>query len=281
MDETNCQQRGYLREDYRLFHLRDELGREVDSHYHEFHKLVFFRSGRVSYSVDGRLSDLQEGDIVLVPMGSMHRVSADPGVPYERVIVYLSPDFIRRCSTPECGLDRAFSVCRERGRHVLRPERETARALWVTMERLERALAEDSFGAKLLSDSLICQLLISLARQAMAQDDHLAPVHSGDSKAVDILHYINDHLTESISIDALAERFFLSKYHMMRSFRAETGFTIHAYITEKRLLAAREMIFAGKSAADACYDCGYRDYSAFSRAFKKQFGFSPRGGRRP
>ena len=64
MDENASQQRGYLREDYRVFHLRDELGREVDSHYHEFHKLVFFRSGRVSYSVDGRASELQDGDIV-------------------------------------------------------------------------------------------------------------------------------------------------------------------------------------------------------------------------
>lgn len=281
MEETNYRQRGYLREPYRLFHLRDELGREVDSHYHEFHKLVFFRAGRVSYSVDGRSSDLQAGDIVLVPMGSVHRVSADPGTAYERVIVYLSPEFVRRCSTPECELDRAFTICRERGRHVLRPGHETLRALWNAMERLEQSLASDDFGAHLLSDSLLTALLIELARQAMAQDELLAPARCGDSKAIDILHYINEHLTEDISIDHLAERFFISKYHMMRSFRTETGFTIHAYITEKRLLAAREMIFAGKSASDACYDCGWHDYSAFSRAFKKQFGFSPRGGRRP
>lgn len=281
MDENNYRQRGYLREDYRLFHLRDELGREVEGHYHEFYKLVFFRCGRVSYSVDGRQSDLQTGDIVLVPMGSVHRVTADSGVAYERVIVYLSPQFVRRMSTPQCDLDRCFSVCRERGRHVLRPEREAMRSLWNTMERLERAIAEEDFGAKLLSDSLLTELLIALARQAAAQEDRLAPAHSGDSKAIALLHYINEHLAEDISIDALAERFFISKYHMMRLFRAETGFTIHAYITEKRLLAAREMIFSGKSAADACYDCGYRDYSAFSRAFKKQFGFSPRGGRQP
>lgn len=281
MDENASQQRGYLREDYRVFHLRDELGREVDSHYHEFHKLVFFRSGRVSYSVDGRASELQDGDIVLVPMGSVHRVTADPGAVYERVIVYLSPDFIRRASTPDCALDRCFTACREAGRHVLRPERGVMRGLWRVMERLEQSANSGEFGAALLSDSLLTELLIELARQVMAQGGRLAPVQSADSKAVGILHYLNEHLTEDVSIDALAERFFISKYHMMRSFRAETGFTIHAYVTEKRLLAAREMIFAGKSAADACYDCGYRDYSAFSRAFKKQFGFSPRGGRRP
>lgn len=281
MDEANIRQRGYLREDYRLFHLRDNFGHEVDSHYHEFHKLVFFRAGHVSYAVDGRLSDLQEGDIVLVPLGSVHRVAVEPGAVYERVILYLSPDFVRRCSTRDCGLDRAFWASYERGRHVLRPEHEAARALWDTMECLEIAMAEEGFGAKMLCDSIVTQLLIALARQTMEPDSHLAPVHGGDSKAVDILHYINEHLAENISIDALAERFFISKYHMMRSFRAETGFTIHAYITEQRLLTAREMILDGKSAADACYDCGYRDYSAFSRAFKKQFGFSPRAGRRP
>lgn len=281
MDETGYRQRGYLREDYRIFHLRDALGREVDSHYHEFHKLVFFRSGHVSYAVDGRSSELQDGDIVLVPMGSVHRVTADPDAVYERVIVYLSPDFIRRVSTPDCPLDRCFTASREAGRHVLRPERETLRLLWRIMERLEDCTRSTQFGAALLGDSLMTELLIELARPVLAQGDRLAPVQNADSKAIEILHYLDDHLAESISIDALAERFFLSKYHMMRLFRTETGFTIHAYLTEKRLLAAREMIFAGKSAADACYDCGYRDYSAFSRAFKKQFGFSPRGGRRP
>lgn len=280
MDEKQCQQRGYLREDYRLFHLSGSLSLEIENHYHEFHKLVFFRSGKVTYAVEGMLSDLQARDIVIVPMGCVHRVESTPGTGYDRSILYISPDFLRRLSREGCDLERCFSLCRERGRHVLRAAPAVSESLWQTMLNLEQSMTEEDYGQKLLSDALMCQLLIRLGREAAGEDSSLAPSRVVNSKAVDILRYINENLTQDISIDSLAEQFFISKYHMMRSFRAETGFTIHGYIAEKRLLAARELIASGKSAAEACYACGYKDYSAFSRAFKKQFGLSPRGGRK-
>lgn len=281
MDETKYQQRGYLREDYRLFHLSGGLSREVENHYHEFHKLVFFRGGKATYAVEGHLSDLQARDIILVPMGSVHRVESEPGARYDRSILYISSDFLRRSSRPDCDLEECFRLCREKQRHVLRPAPSAAEGLWSTMQALDRSINERDYGAKLLSDSLLCQLLIRLARESMGEGSSLAPSRVVNSKAVDILRYINENLTQDISIESLSDRFFVSKYHMMRSFRAETGFTIHGYIAEKRLLAAREMIAGGKSAAEACFACGYKDYSAFSRAFKKQFGVSPRGGRQP
>jgi len=281
MEESVYQQHGYLREAWRLFHLKDGLSHEVDSHYHEFYKLVFFRSGRVTYSVEGQHSDLQPGDIVLVPMGSVHRVSAEASECYERIILYLSPVFLRENSTEDCELERSFRVCRQKARHVLRPGRETASRLWQLMDSLEMTVASKEYGSGRMADALLVQLLIELARQAEQPQDTLAPARVLNPKAVELLRYINDHLTQEIPIDALAERFFISKYHMMRSFRSETGFTIHGYITEKRLLLARELMQNGKSAQDACFDCGYKDYSAFSRAYKKKFGVSPRSGRQP
>ena len=63
---------------------------------------------------------------------------------------------------------------------------------------------------------------------------------------------------------------------MMHRFKAETGYSIHSYITNKRLLLARDLLLNGAGATEACYSCGYKDYSAFSRAYKKQFGVSPK-----
>lgn len=280
MEQQSSQQRGYLREDYRLFPLSGRSALEVENHYHEFHKLVFFRRGKVTYAVEGLLSDLQEQDIVIVPMGCVHRVESEPDVDYDRCILYISPDFLRRLSREDCDLESCFTLCRERERHVLRAAPTVSDNLWRVMEELKRCLDRPDYGQKLLADSLLCQLLIGLTREVLQEQASLAPTRVVNTKAVEILRYINENLARDISIDALAERFFISKYHMMRMFRAETGFTIHSYIAEKRLLAARELIAAGKSAAEACYACGYKDYSAFSRAFKKQFGQSPRSGRK-
>jgi len=94
---------------------------------------------------------------------------------------------------------------------------------------------------------------------------------------VTIVRYLDRHLTEDICIEELSERFYLSKYHMMRLFRRETGTTIHGYLTERRLMLARELIRGGMSATDACFRSGWRSYSSFTRACAALFGTTPTG----
>ena len=62
---------------------------------------------------------------------------------------------------------------------------------------------------------------------------------------------------------------------MMRRFRQETGYSVHGYLTEKRLLLAQQLLVRGCTPAEAAVQAGYQDYSTFSRAYKKQFGRSP------
>ena len=94
---------------------------------------------------------------------------------------------------------------------------------------------------------------------------------------VEWMRYLDRHYAEDFNMDELAERFFISKYHMMRLFRAETGFTIHTYLQQRRLLAARQLIERGMLATEACYRCGFRSYSSFTRAYSKHFGTTPTG----
>ena len=89
------------------------------------------------------------------------------------------------------------------------------------------------------------------------------------------MQYLSQNPTEQISIDDLAARFYISKYHMMRQFRAQTGYTIHGYLTGKRLMFARAMIAAGTPVLQASEESGFGDYSAFLRAYRKQFGAAP------
>jgi len=96
-------------------------------------------------------------------------------------------------------------------------------------------------------------------------------------RMLEILRYLDQNLTEEISIEALADRFYISKYHMMRRFRTETGTTIHAYLSERRLLLARDLIANGMASTEACFRCGFGSYSSFSRAYGKLFGTTPTG----
>ena len=109
MQQTDYERRGYLHEDFHLFHLSSALAEDTAFHYHEFHKLVFFLAGRGNYIVEGRTHVLRPYDVVLVRQGAIHKAQIDPSQRYERVILYISPEFLRAQST-------AASVCRPMGR---------------------------------------------------------------------------------------------------------------------------------------------------------------------
>ena len=113
MQQTDYERRGYLHEDFRLFHLSSALAEDTAFHYHEFHKLVFFLAGRGNYIVEGRTHVLRPYDVVLVRQGAIHKAQIDPSQRYERVILYISPEFLRAQSTAG---SRPVSVCRRMGR---------------------------------------------------------------------------------------------------------------------------------------------------------------------
>ena len=270
MEQTYVQ-RGYLHEDFRLFHLRGAIEESVDWHYHTFHKIIEFLGGESGYGVEGKQYLLQPGDLVLVPQGCIHRPEAEPNAPYERRILYLSPEFLRRAGG-SCDLAACFDRAREEFRFVVHPTDGTGNAQLAALEHAER---EEAFGRELLAQSLLFQFLIGLNR-AMADDllQYAKPA-AYDQKIESILRYLSAHLTEPVSIDDLAEHFYISKYHMMRQFRAQTGYTIHGYLTGKRLMRARAMIAAGTPVLQASEESGFGDYSAFLRAYRKQFGAAP------
>lgn len=271
---VSYEKRGYLLEDFRLFHLRDPQGPAVDYHYHDFHKLVFLVSGAGSYVVEGRRYVLNPGDVVFVGRGAVHRPEIGDGCAYERIIIYVSPEFIRAHCAEDCELEECFLG----GASVLRPGAAALERLTRLIGELEREQKAQNFGSKLMGQLLFLRLMVELGRLRRGESaPSPVPVETGDGKILDILSYLNDHLSEEISIDALAERFYISKYHMMRRFRREMGHTIHGYVSDKRLLLARDLIAHGESATNACYRCGFKSYSSFLRAYSKLFGCSPTG----
>ena len=275
VDALTYEKRGYLREPFRLFHLDTALTEDTVFHYHEFHKLVFFLSGKGNYLVGGRSYALKPNDIVLVERGAIHKAEISSSVRYERVILYIDHAFLKTQSTERSSLDYCFRTASEKRSFVIRPESERREELRRILSALETAEHSAEFGHDLMARALLTQLLVELGRGMEAERYYYAPEENRGEKTAEILTYLQEHLTEDISIDRLAEEFYLSKYHMMRLFRTRTGFTIHGYLIDKRLHLARELIERGETALEACYSCGYRDYSAFSRAYKKRFQESP------
>ena len=143
---------------------------------------------------------------------------------------------------------------------------------------LERDLSGEEYGRDILSNAGLLQLLVEIGREfRRTEHQHPSPVMPQNDRILELLRYIDAHLTEDLDINQLAEEFYISKYYMMRLFRRETGTTIHSYLSRRRLLLARELIDGGMRTTEACYRCGFRSYSSFTRAYGKYFGTTPAG----
>ena len=267
---------GYLNEDYHFFHLRDTAGQERSFHYHDFDKLVLLLDGSVDYAVEDTVCPLRPWDVLLVRHHVIHKALIDLSAPYERVIVYLDRRFFER-TAPGAGLMDCFDRADAGGLCRLTPDAAERETLRRDLALCEEALADDGFGAAALRDGALLRLMAHIGRlRPSGGGAQPAPeLPPCDEKIRAALSYINEHLTEPLSVEELAARVYLSKYHFMRLFKAQTGTTVHACLRQKRLLYAARLIREGTPAGQAASRCGFADYSAFSRAFTACFGVRP------
>lgn len=274
------QKTGYLDSDFRIFYLTSTESREILGHYHDFHKILYFQSGSVSYYVEGESYQLQPDDIVLVPAGEVHRPVIHGGAPYHRLILYIAPAFFEHYLAQGIDLARCFTLCSRRRTHVLRIHALKESRIYSHLRELIQEEGVPADAASLLYQrSAILQFLILLNNLADGRNITFPAATRINPQITQVISYINDHLYEDLPIARIASACYLNRSYLMHLFRRETGCTLGSYITEKRLFAARTLIQSGVPVTEACMQCGFSGYSAFYRAYRKKFGTSPKESR--
>lgn len=265
---------GYLHERYHFFHLRDSAGQERDFHFHEFDKIVVLLSGQVEYLVEESSYALRPWDVLLIKHHTIHRADISRETPYERIIIYLDGGYVARTAPEEALMERFYAA--DSGGHRIQPDAETRERLGRLLAELESELGSSRFGRSTLCDTLLVQILICLGRASRAALPAAANAERcGEARISEALTYIQENPAADLSAAALASRAHLSPYYFMRLFRAETGYSVHGYVMQSRLMHAAKQIRGGVAAGEAALNCGFADYSAFYRAFRRQFGAAP------
>ena len=124
---------------------------------------------------------------------------------------------------------------------------------------------------KLLSKLALTELLMHL--QMLSAGGEKTGEHQPLS--VRVKQYLDENLTTPHPLDDLAKRFFVSKYYLCRSFKADFGVSVHHYLSGSRVDLACRLISRGETASAAAYHVGFGDYSSFYRAYKKYKGQAP------
>lgn len=266
------EKKGYLTGDFKIFHLSTCEKKDFEYHYHDFDKIVIFVKGNVTYSVEGMNYKLAPYDIVLVRAGQVHRPVVHDASEYERIIIYISPQFIEHYRNEEYDLSDCFKKAEEEKTSVFRKLSMKKSILYRTMAELENSFHDEGYASKLHQEVLFLNFMIQLNRAVLENSIDYRKTDASNMQILNIVSYMNRHLTESLSVEMIAEHFYINRYYLMHLFKEETGDTIGNYITNKRLILARRMIAEGKPVTQACYEAGFTSYSNFSRAYKKCFG---------
>ena len=260
---------------FEVFHYRDKNPESVTLHYHNFYEIFFFLSGRVDYRVEGRNYRLEPGDILLIAPQALHQPAIEPDVPYERIVLWLDRSFLQSLSTPSMDLSGCFGSELTGPINLLRPPKVQQVALGQLLSRLNREYHSRLPGGGIYAQGLLQQFLVELNRLALLNTSRIRRMDEPDLVS-QVLAHIGIHYRENITLESLASEFFVSKYHLSHEFSHRVGTSVYRYVIFRRLMLARELIAAGEAPGDIYQQCGFGDYANFYRAFKAEYGISPR-----
>lgn len=263
-------------EDMEIFYYEDKLLHPVSSHRHRHYEIYFFISGQASCSIDGQTYPLSYGDVCLMPPGVFHRpLFHGSDIPYRRIVLWISPKcFDELCkSYPEIAY--CFSHALSQKQYRFSHDATDARLLFGKLfELLEEYHGTAPFQAAALK-CCTASFLLTLNRCIYSRQNPLDTVSSKPLFS-QICDYIHSHLEENLTLDLLAGEFYVSKYHIAHIFKENMGISTHQYITKQRLHAGKNMLLSGVCIREAAEYYGFPNYTTFFRAFKKEFGISPK-----
>ena len=261
---------------FEIFRYKDAYLKEVALHHHDFYEVYFFLSGNVQYNIESRSYLLTPGDVLLISPMELHQpMFGSEHREYERIVLWIDKRFLEGFNIQGQDLTACFDTTVPGHTNLLRPEGVARQYLTFLLENLMAEVASEDPYSEMAALSLLAQVLVSLnrlAKQSAGEENKSGP----DATVYSVLGYINEHYSDNLTLDDLANKFFISKYHLSREFQRLVGTSVHRYMVQKRLVMAKQMLSEGKPSSEVYQQCGFGDYSNFYRAFKSEYQISPK-----
>ena len=246
---------------------------QLTLHSHTFYELLYCCNNcGAEYLVGADRYRLQKGDIVFVPPGISHRPLLPDHMqePYERYVLWISQEFIDQFA-------RMFATGAEKlaGGTLLR----TGNNKWELLGGyFRRGVWEAENQAPGWQAAIIGNTITLLTLMSRSIKERTASVLKAEKPDLlnEVMTYIELHLNEKITLEETAKHFYVSISTITQLFRQKMGTSFYRCVTQRRLIAAKVRIGNGEALEDVSRAVGFADYSSFYRAFKKEYGITPR-----
>lgn len=248
---------------------------ELECHAHSVYEVYYFVAGDAELMVEGRVFKLTPHSLIIFPPGVLHGIQVNSKEDYIRYCLYIEPNEIM----PERKhlLTEVIPNMKLQANQELLYENTKD----FNLEQFFSNLKMLESQPKEVKDAIEPIFIEALIAQINILSRTLRPstyIRTTSKKTDEIVAYINEHLTESLSLDSIASQFYISKNYLNHMFKESLGTTVVEYIRIKRVALAKQFMKEGQTAMNAALMAGFCDYSSFYRAYTKYNNFSPREG---
>jgi len=275
IDVSNMYQEMEMRSRFVDTHMDISFGDiPVNLHSHSFYEIVYVLSNSgTQYLVGTKRYTLQPGDIIIVPPGLGHKpiFPSELAEPYRRIVLWVSTEFVESVNHIVPTYTPKFKV----QTFLLRTANTPYEYIGALFRRGLKEAQEEKECWQVSLCGYTMQLLVACIRAFSEPTNHHL-VSEKPELLDDVVSYIETHLNEKISLTDTAQRFYVSESTIGQTFQKKMHVSFYHYVTQRRLIAAKSMIMEESNLDILSEKVGFSDYSTFYRAFKKEFGISPR-----
>lgn len=249
----------------------------VPVHSHNFYEIYIYLSGSIELLIDDRYYQVKRGDIIVIPPYTLHKlVPIEPEQEYDRVYLYITEGCLKSFQFNEHSLLHPLVVATQAKRYDFHlTDEEDFDIIYHNMFLMHRSRRNDYYGKEMLNRARICETMTLLGKHILNDMAPKKPLNP-DPLVDNILTYINENYQEDLSLDNIANLFYVNKFTLTKQFKKSTEHTVHSYILLKRISMAKQKMIEGVSPSTVYLDVGFKDYSTFFRAFKKIEQITPK-----
>lgn len=274
--QTQFSTRQYMvSRDFEIYYYSEHYSSKVESHTHDYYEFYFFLEGDVTLEIEDETYSLRYGDMVLIPPHRKHHaVIGDNTLPYRRFVFWISSDYCNRLIQRSTSYGYLIQHAQHSGEYIFHNDVITFNTIQFKIFQLIEEMQMDRFGREARVPLLVEELLLHLNRVVYDAQNPGSAKEEGIYQ--NLIYYIDEHLEDDLSLEKLAGVFYVSRYYIAHVFKEQAGLSVHQYILKKRMQASKEAILGGESISKVYSRFGFKDYSSFYRAFKREYGMSPK-----